>query len=42
METRIKKGQMLPFISRLGADYGIVKIEPFDGIFYFEKLREEE
>lgn len=28
---------MKPFISRLGADYGIVQIKPFDGQFYFEK-----
>lgn len=28
---------MKPFISRLGADYGIVEIKPFDGVFYFEK-----
>lgn len=25
-----------PFITRLGIDYGIVKIEPFSGKFYFE------
>ncbi|QBX24026.1 hypothetical protein Javan172_0023 [Streptococcus phage Javan172] len=29
---------MQPFISRLGADYGIVEVKPFDGKFYFEKL----
>ncbi|HER8308002.1 TPA: HNH endonuclease [Streptococcus pyogenes] len=28
---------MKPFISRLGEDYGIVEIKPFDGKFYFEK-----
>jgi len=29
------------FIVRLAASYGIVKIEPFDGAFYFEKYIEE-
>lgn len=29
---------MQPFISRLGADYGIVEIKPFDGKFYFEQI----
>lgn len=28
---------MKPFISRLGAKYGIVKMNTWDGIFYFEK-----
>jgi len=26
-----------PYINRVGLDYGIIKIKPFDGIFYFEK-----
>jgi 5-methylcytosine-specific restriction endonuclease McrA len=26
-----------PFISRLGLKYGIVKITPWDGVFYFER-----
>lgn len=25
------------YISKVAIDYGIIKIEPFDGIFYFEK-----
>lgn len=29
-----------PFIVRLGQDYGIVKIEPFAGKFYFEEVEE--
>nr|DAU10545.1 MAG TPA: RECOMBINATION ENDONUCLEASE VII [Caudoviricetes sp.] len=29
-----------PFIARLGLDYGIIKIEPFDGTFYFEEEHE--
>lgn len=32
---------MKPFISRLGFEYGIVEIHPFDGKFYFEKLKEK-
>lgn len=32
LHERIEK----PFIARLGVDYGIVKIEPFPGNFYFE------
>jgi len=28
---------MKPFISRLGAKYGIVNINEWDGIFYFER-----
>lgn len=30
-----------PFIARLGLDYGIIKIEPFDGKFYFEEEHEK-
>lgn len=30
-----------PFIARLGLDYGIIKIEPFDGKFYFEEEYEK-
>ena len=26
------------YISKVAIDYGLVKIEPFDGKFYFEKL----
>lgn len=26
------------YIGKVALDYGIVKLEPFDGIFYFEKL----
>jgi hypothetical protein len=26
------------YIGKVALDYGIVKIEPFDGIFYFEKM----
>ena len=33
----IHKRIMKPFISRLGAKYGIVQINEWDGIFYFEK-----
>ncbi|QBX26365.1 hypothetical protein Javan318_0025 [Streptococcus phage Javan318] len=29
-----------PFIARLGLDYGIVKIEPFNGKFYFEEVKD--
>jgi gp26 len=31
-----------PFIARLGLDYGIIKIEPFDGKFYFEEMKENQ
>lgn len=27
-----------PFIVRLGLDYGIIEIKPFDGKFYFEEV----
>lgn len=30
-----------PFIVRLGQDYGIVKIEPFAGKFYFEEVQDD-
>lgn len=33
----VTKGEAMQFIRRLGADYGIVGIKPFDGAFYFEK-----
>jgi len=26
-----------PYINRVGLDYGIITIKPFDGLFYFEK-----
>lgn len=29
------------YIVKVGLDYGIVKITPFDGIFYFEKYKAE-
>lgn len=29
------------YIVKIGINFGIVKLEPFDGIFYFEKLEEE-
>ena len=29
------------FIVRVGIDYGIVEIKPFDGKFYFEKVKDE-
>ncbi len=29
---------MKPFISRLGAKYGIVKMHAWDGVFYFENF----
>jgi 5-methylcytosine-specific restriction endonuclease McrA len=29
------------YIIKVAIDFGIVKIEPFDGKFYFEKLKEE-
>ena len=32
LHERIEK----PFIARLGIDYGILKLEPFSGKFYFE------
>lgn len=37
LHERISK----PFIARLGLDYGIIKIEPFDGKFYFEEDHEK-
>ena len=30
------------YISKVAIDYGIIKIEPFDGIFYFEKGGKED
>ena len=27
----------LPFLSRVGLDYGIMVLKPFNGVFYFEK-----
>ena len=30
------------YITKVGIDYGIVKVKPFDGIFYFEELGKEE
>ena len=30
------------YIFKVALDYGIVSVEPFDGVFYFEKLTEEE
>ena len=33
----IHKRIVKPFTARVGIDYGIVKIKPFDGKFYFEK-----
>ena len=26
------------YITKVGLDYGVVKLEPFDGVFYFERL----
>ena len=37
LHERISK----PFIARLGLDYGIIEIKPFDGKFYFEEEREK-
>jgi len=34
----IHKRIMQNYIVKVGIDYGIVKIKPFDGLFYFEKL----
>lgn len=34
IHERIKKD----YITRVGLDYGIVELKPFDGKFYFEKL----
>lgn len=30
-----------PFIARLGMDYGIIEIKPFNGKFYFEEIEEK-
>lgn len=27
-----------PYINKVALDYGIIKLEPFDGMFYFERL----
>ena len=37
LHTRITK----PFIARLGMDYGIVKIKPFKGKFFFEEVTDD-
>ena len=34
LHERLKK----PYINRVGLDYRIVTIEPFDGVFYFERI----
>lgn len=35
LHERIEKD----YIVKVGLDYGIVEINPFDGVFYFEKVR---
>lgn len=38
LHTRITK----PFIARLGIDYGIIKVKPFNGKFYFEEASNDQ
>lgn len=33
----IHKRILSEYICKVAADYGIIKIEPWDGLFYFEK-----
>ena len=41
MKTLHERIDKSTFIVKLGIKYGIVKIQPFDGSFYFERLNRE-
>lgn len=38
LHERIQK----QYIDKVGIDYGIITIKPFDGVFYFEKRNQDE
>jgi 5-methylcytosine-specific restriction endonuclease McrA len=38
LHERIEK----QYITKVGIDYGVVQIKPFDGLFYFEKFNKPE
>ncbi len=37
LHVRIRKD----YICKVAEDYGIIKVEPWDGIFYYEKVQDE-